>query len=152
MPKAGNESLDFCWLNNKTWSVEEHSAFQTLKFNPSKLSILKNTHQVHPTIFSVGFSAFWRVPHIGFFKHCSEKSWGELTKTTISIWGSKSTFRMKSLFVCLEHLCFWLQLKKPITGFVWYPKSLPKKNPLKNSISISWIYPRNPGFQWHMKV
>ena len=40
MPKAGNESLDFFWLN-KTWSVEEHSAFQTQKINPSKLSNLK---------------------------------------------------------------------------------------------------------------
>ena len=151
MPKAGNESLDFFWLN-KTWSVEEHSAFQTQKINPSKLSNLKSTHQVHPTLSSVGFSAFWRVPHMVFSNIAQKKVGGELSKTTISIWGSKSTFRMKSLLVCSEHLCFWLQLKKPITGFLWYPKSHPKKNPLKNSISISWIYPRNPGFQWHMKV
>lgn len=84
MPKAEKESLDFCWLN-KTWSVEEHSAFQTLKINPSKLSNLKNTHQVHPTIFSVGFSAFWRVPHIVFSNIAQKKVGGELSKTTINI-------------------------------------------------------------------
>ena len=71
-----------------------------------------------------------------FSNIAQKKVGGELSKTTINIWGSKSTFTTQCLFVCSEHLCFWFQLKKPITGYLWKPKSLPKNSSQEFNVNI----------------
>ena len=116
---------DFCWLN-KTWSVEKHSAFQTLKINPSKLSNLKDTHQVHPIFSPVGFSTFWRVPYI-VFANIAQKKLEEIWAKQLSTFESQNQHSEFNVFLYAH----WILVVS---------KS-PPKNPLKNSMSISWIYP-----------
>lgn len=151
MPKAGNESLDFFWLN-KTWSVEEHSAFQTQKINPSKLSNLKTRIKSIQLLAQLvlqpfGGSLTW------FFQTLLRKKWRRVEQNNYQHLRVKINIHNSMSFCMLGTFVFLTSVKETNHWIFVVSKITSKKNPLKNSMSISWIFfPRNPGFQWHMKV